>query len=216
MSETFLIGFSWIGGYLLGAIPTAVIVAKTLQLPDPRSYGSGNPGATNMLRGGGQKSKKAAIITLIGDAAKGAIAVLLAGYWAGEGSSLASFAMMGAVVGHCFSIWLKFRGGKGVATAMGALLVFQPVFALAVLAVFAGVFGVSRMVSLASTLAALAAPFLLAFAPILRIGGQAPLIDIICLSALSMVVIYRHRENLKRIWAGTESPIGRKRPDSTY
>lgn len=203
---------SLIGAYALGAIPTAVLLAKSLDLPDPRTYGSGNPGATNMLRGGGGKrSKMAAILTLIGDALKGAVAVCLAQWWEG----IPALALLGAVLGHCFSVWLNFKGGKGVATAIGALFVYHPILAGATLLIFFGVLGVSRMVSLSSTLAAFFAPWLLVFSVRLGLGSNAPWLDIACVSILSLVVIVRHRDNLRRVLAGTESRLGVKKMEST-
>lgn len=199
-------GLTLMVAYGLGAIPVAVLLAKAMRLPDPRSYGSGNPGATNMLRGGGHNSKRAAILTLIFDALKGALAVLLAQKLGG----VPALALLGAVLGHCFSFWLAFKGGKGVATAIGALAVYQPMLAAAVMLVFIGVMLVSRMVSLSSALAALAAPFMLMFGAYLGLGVSGSWFDIGCLAILSAVVIVRHRQNLHRVWLGTESQWGKK------
>src|SRR5258706_1268544 len=154
-----------LGGYLAGSIPFAVIVSRLMALPDPRSYGSGNIGATNVLRSG---SRLAALLTLAGDAGKGWAAVLVAH---AIGASLAEIALVGfgAFVGHVFPVWLRFRGGKGVATAAGVLIAFDWRLGISVLAVWVAVAAVSRYSSLAAIVAALVGPAMAWY-----IGGAGP------------------------------------------
>src|SRR5258705_12597520 len=143
-----------LGGYLAGSIPFAVIVSRLMALPDPRSYGSGNIGATNVLRSG---SRLAALLTLAGDAGKGWAAVLVA---QAIGASLAQIALVGfaAFIGHVFPVWLRFRGGKGVATAAGVLIAFDWRLGVAVIVVWLTMAVITRYSSLAALLAALFAP----------------------------------------------------------
>lgn len=203
-----------VGAYLIGSIPTAVWVAKSFGLPDPRTFGSGNPGATNMLRSGGKASKWAALITLLGDALKGGAAVAIAHAIAPFVAVVPALALLGAVLGHCFSWMLKFQGGKGVATAIGAILVYYPPLAGLIFLVFFGVLAVSRMVSLSSTVAAFLAPFIVVFAlplglrPPFEFGGW----DFACMVLMSCVVIYRHRANLLRVWQSSEPRLGERKP----
>ena len=142
-------------GYLLGSLPFAVIVSRTFGLADPRSFGSGNPGATNVLRSG---NKAAALVTLLGDAAKGWLAMWLAARWGGEGAAVA-VAGLAAFFGHVFPLFLKFKGGKGVATAVGVLAGFSAELALICIGVWLAVALISRYSSLAA-LVAQAGPFL--------------------------------------------------------
>ena len=141
-------------GYLLGCIPFAVITSRMFGLADPRSYGSGNPGATNVLRSG---NKAAAVLTLLGDALKGVAAVLLA-RWLDVGDGTALFAGVAAFVGHVFPVTLGFRGGKGVATAAGVMLAAVPAVGLTALGVWVLVAVLTRYSSLAALLAACSAP----------------------------------------------------------
>src|SRR5690606_21303464 len=146
-------------GYLMGSVPFAVVVSRAMGLKDPRSFGSGNPGATNVLRGG---NKSAAVLTLIGDAAKGWLAVTLAAWAAQRGllpESAIPLAGLAAFLGHLYPLFLGFRGGKGVATALGVLLALQPWLALATAATWLIVALVTRYSSLAAILAAIFAPF---------------------------------------------------------
>src|SRR5260221_8187021 len=160
-----------LGGYLAGSIPFAVIVSRLMALPDPRSYGSGNIGATNVLRSG---SRLAALLTLAGDAGKGWAAVLVA---QAIGASLAQIALVGfaAFIGHVFPVWLRFRGGKGVATAARVLIAFDWRLGLSVLAVWGAVVAVSRYSSLPAILAALFAPamawYIGSAGPVFAAGG---------------------------------------------
>ncbi|MBL8482217.1 MAG: glycerol-3-phosphate 1-O-acyltransferase PlsY [Rhodocyclaceae bacterium] len=197
-----------LAGYALGCLPFAVIVSRAMGLQDPRGYGSGNPGATNVLRSG---NKLAALLTLLGDALKAVIAILLVRHFGGtfgvpaaqieSGALLAGFA---AFVGHVFPVTLGFKGGKGVATAAGVLLTISPLLGLIVLAVWLAVALTTRYSSLAALCAAVAAP--IAGAWIL-----ANVFAIVLLAAMSVMLIWRHKDNIRRLLAGTESRIGKKK-----
>jgi glycerol-3-phosphate acyltransferase PlsY len=189
-------------GYLLGSLPFAVLVSSALGLADPRSYGSGNPGATNVLRSG---SKLAAVLTLLGDALKGAIAVWLA-RWAvpGEDSLIVALTGVAALVGHVFPVFLRFRGGKGVATALGVLLAFDAWIALATIGLWAAVALLFRYSSLASIVAAVAAPFVF-----LKFHGADNYFA--GAAMMSALIVLRHLGNIKRLVAGRESKIGAKK-----
>jgi glycerol-3-phosphate acyltransferase PlsY len=184
-------------GYLLGSIPFGIVVARMLNLGNLRDIGSGNIGATNVLRTG---NKKAAALTLIFDAAKGAVALLLARNFAGEDA--AQLAAVMAILGHCFPIWLKFKGGKGVATFIGIMLAYSfPVGAACCVAWLIGAFG-WRISSMGALVSASASTFLL----VLMGGGSALFMGIF----LTLMVFFRHRENITRIRLGTEPKIGAK------
>ncbi|MDG1449131.1 MAG: glycerol-3-phosphate 1-O-acyltransferase PlsY [Ascidiaceihabitans sp.] len=184
-------------GYLLGSIPFGIVVARMLNLGNLRDIGSGNIGATNVLRTG---NKKAAALTLIFDAAKGAVVLLLARNFAGEDA--AQLAAVMAILGHCFPIWLKFKGGKGVATFIGIMLAYSfPVGAACCVAWLIGAFG-WRISSMGALVSASASTFLL----VLMGGGSALFMGIF----LTLMVFFRHRENITRIRLGTEPKIGAK------
>jgi glycerol-3-phosphate acyltransferase PlsY len=185
-----------LGGYLAGSIPFAVIVSRLMALPDPRSYGSGNIGATNVLRSG---SRLAALLTLAGDAGKGWAAVLVA---QAIGASLAEIALTGfaAFIGHVFPVWLRFRGGKGVATAAGVLIAFDWRLGLSVLGVWVAVVAVSRYSSLAAIVAALFAPAMAWY-----IGGAGALFAAV--AAMSVILVARHHANIAKLARGEESRI---------
>ena len=185
--------------YLLGSLPFAVIVSRAFGLSDPRSYGSGNPGATNVLRSG---NKLAALLTLAGDAAKGWLAVWLAQRLGGEDFTVA-LAGLAAFLGHVFPLFLKFRGGKGVATALGVLAGLSGQFALAAAATWLLVAWLTRYSSLAAIAAALATPL----AGWLLLG-DIPMVT--CVTALAAILIWRHKENIRKLLAGTEGRIGKK------
>ncbi|WP_220635937.1 glycerol-3-phosphate 1-O-acyltransferase PlsY [Georgfuchsia toluolica] len=187
-------------GYLLGSLPFAVIVSKAFGLADPRSFGSGNPGATNVLRSG---NKLAALLTLVGDAAKGWLAIWLAGKWGGDSLGVAA-AGIAAFFGHAFPVFLKFKGGKGVATALGVLAGFNGWLALICASVWLLVALVTRYSSLAALLAAVSAPVATAW---LGSGKEA----LMAVTAMSVILILRHRDNIKRLLAGTEGRIGGKK-----
>lgn len=184
-------------GYLLGSIPFGMVVASMMNLGNLRDIGSGNIGATNVLRTG---NKKAAALTLIFDAAKGAVALLLARNFAGEDA--AQLAAVMAMLGHCFPIWLKFNGGKGVATFLGIMLAYSfPVGAACCAAWLIGAF-LWRISSMGALVSAVTSTFLL-----VGMGeGTALFMGIF----LTLMVFFRHRENIKRIRAGTEPKIGAK------
>ena len=187
-------------GYLIGSISSAVLVSKLFRLSDPRQTGSGNPGATNVLRSG---NKFAALFTLLGDLAKGLIPVLLATYYQLPNSIVALVAIA-AFMGHLYPVFLKFQGGKGVATAIGVFLALSWKLAL----VFAVVWLLSAAISRYSSLAALlasAATALSSFA-IFDQSNQLQLVGAIIL--IVAFLFKRHRENIDRLKAGTESKIG--------
>ncbi len=184
-------------GYLLGSIPSGMIITRVLGLGDLRSIGSGSIGATNVLRTG---SKGAAAATLLLDAAKGAVAVLLARWLVG--ADAAQLAGLMAFVGHCFPVWLRFRGGKGVATCLGVLLALAWPVALLCAATWLGTARITRISSLSALMAAVSAPVwmgLLGYSDILVLG--------ILLAAL---IVWRHSANIARMRAGKEPKIGAK------
>ena len=190
-----------LGGYLLGSVAFAVVVSRWLGLRDPRLYGSGNPGATNVLRSG---SKAAAALTLAGDALKGALAVLLARHLgAGYGVSVAAVAVTGlaAFLGHLFPVFFRFQGGKGVATFLGVAVALEPRLGLGCCAVWLAVALASRFASLASITAAAAAPLLWLLAD----AGTAEVIVLVTMAAL---LLWRHRRNIENLRAGRERRIG--------
>ncbi len=184
--------------YLLGSLPFAVIVSRAFGLADPRSYGSGNPGATNVLRSG---NKLAALLTLAGDAAKGWLAVWLAQRLGAEGTIVA-LAGLAAFLGHVFPLFLKFRGGKGVATALGVLAGLSGSLAMAAAAAWLLVAWLTRYSSLAAIAAALATPL----AGWLLLGDTRL---VACVTVLAAILIWRHKENIRKLLAGTEGKIGR-------
>jgi len=189
--------------YLIGSISFAVVMSRAFGISDPRTYGSKNPGATNVLRSG---NKKAAIATLIGDGAKGWLAVWLAlrladRYGVDEtGIALVAIAVF---IGHLWPVFFRFVGGKGVATALGVLLGIHPLLGLAVLATWLVVAYVSRYSSLAALIAAVCAPVYYGIA----LGADAILAAIVVMSAL---LLYRHASNISNLLAGKESKIGSK------
>ncbi len=196
-------------GYLMGSVPFAVVVSRAMGLKDPRSFGSGNPGATNVLRGG---NKLAAILTLIGDAAKGWLAVTLAAWAAQRGllpGAATPLAGLGAFLGHLYPLFLGFRGGKGVATALGVLLALQPWLALATAATWLIVALVTRYSSLAAILAAIFAPFYYILGD--KVAWRADALTISVIVFISVLLLARHRENIARLLAGKESRIGSKK-----
>ncbi len=189
-------------GYLLGSVPFAVIVSRAFRLEDPRRFGSGNPGATNVLRGG---SKKAAALTLLGDAAKGWLAMFIAAK-VGAGDTAIAVAGLAAFLGHVFPFTLGFKGGKGVATALGVLLGFSASLAGLTAAVWLAVVVPTRYSSLAALAAALAAPGLAWW-----LVGRGDVL--LAVAAMCAVLIYRHKSNIAKLMAGTESRIGGRKRD---
>ena len=191
--------------YLIGSIPFAVITSRALGLPDPRSYGSGNPGATNVLRTG---KKAAAALTLFGDAAKGTLAVVIAAMAVAPDArdvAMAS-AAVAAVLGHMFPLFLRFHGGKGVATALGVILALNVYVAAGTLATWLIMVIFFRISSLAALVSALFAPF---FTALLFSIAHPYFIAIAVISAL---LIWRHKTNIRKILDGTEARIGGAAP----
>jgi glycerol-3-phosphate acyltransferase PlsY len=201
--ETLAPVFAVLAGYLVGSLSFAVIVSRLMGLADPRSYGSGNPGATNVLRSG---SRGAAMLTLALDALKGylpVLAVLWLGGRAGLGPDTAAFVGLAAFVGHLWPVFFRFRGGKGVATAAGVLLALNPLLGAATLLTWLIVAAFFRYSSLASIVAAAFAPFYQAL-----IWGVEPLL--LAIAAMSLLLVWRHEGNIRKLLAGTESRIGQK------
>jgi acyl phosphate:glycerol-3-phosphate acyltransferase len=205
--------FAWLAGYLIGSLSFAVIVSRAMGLADPRSYGSGNPGATNVLRSG---SRKAAIATLVLDALKGVVPVLAA-RWAAQRFGLtgdavewcAVLAGFGAFLGHLWPLYFHFKGGKGVATAIGVLLAINPLLGLATLATWLIIAFFFRYSSLASLVSAAFAPFYQ-----LLIWGAEPAAAVIVV--MSLLLFWRHAANIAKLLAGTESRLGGgKGPDAS-
>jgi len=193
-----------VAAYLVGSISFAMVASWIFRLPDPRSYGSGNPGATNVLRSG---RKAAALVTLIGDAAKGLVTVLLARHFAsvfGFGDGTIAAASVAVFLGHLYPLYFGFKGGKGVSTALGVLLGLSPWVALTGLVVFAGVAALSRYVSLASIVAAVT----VAIASPIRLGASPYTGAIVIIAAL---VVWRHRANIVRLLSGNERKLNLQR-----
>ena len=193
-----LIALGAIAGYLLGSVSFAVVVSRLLRLPDPRSYGSKNPGATNVLRTG---NRIAAVLTLAGDALKGFVAVLLALLYLPDAAPYVGIA---AFLGHVFPLYHRFRGGKGVATAAGVLFGFDPWLGLATIATFVVIAAFFRYVSLASMVASLFAVF---FSWFIKLGDATTL----AVAVMAALLIWRHKDNIQRLIAGTESRLGEKK-----
>jgi len=188
--------------YLIGSISFAVIVSRAFGLPDPREYGSGNPGATNVLRSG---RKSAAALTLLGDCAKGWIAVYAAGQALPEAAAMAAaVAAVAVILGHMYPVFHAFRGGKGVATALGALFALNWILALGTLATWITIAVFFRYSSLAALVSALFAVF---FALILFNAAHPFFAAVAVIAAL---LIWRHRSNIRKLIAGTESRLGVK------
>lgn len=186
-----------IAAYLIGSVPFAIVSSRLFGLADPRQYGSGNPGATNVLRSG---NKKAALLTLVGDSLKGWLAVwgaLMLGFSPAE----AALAGLAAFLGHVFSVFLRFNGGKGVATALGVLLGISGWIALVALGVWLLVAFTTRYSSAAALSAAAATPL----AGLVLFGPTA---TTAILAAISAILIWRHAGNIRKLLAGTESKIG--------
>lgn len=189
--------------YLIGSLSFAVIVSKAFGLPDPHSYGSGNPGATNVLRTG---RRAAALLTLAGDAGKGWLAVMLAWWFTpqyGLGSETVAAVAFAVFLGHLFPVYFAFKGGKGVATALGVLLAINPWLGLATLASWIIIAVFFRISSLAAIVAA-------AFAPLCTLWwfGLSPFTFSVL--GICLLLIWRHGGNIKKLLSGEESRIGQK------
>jgi len=192
-----------LAAYLLGSVSFAIVVSKLLRLPDPRDYGSKNPGATNVLRSG---SRIAAVLTLIGDAGKGAAAVGLTVLVTGENPVSgvdAPLAGAMAFLGHLYPVYHRFRGGKGAATAAGVLLAFNAWLGLGTLATFGIMVAFFRIISLASIVAAMFSVFWAWY-----LFGLTPVVPAV--GAMALMLVWRHRENIDRLVAGTENRLGQK------
>jgi glycerol-3-phosphate acyltransferase PlsY len=195
--------------YLLGSIPFGLILTKLFGRGDVRKEGSGNTGATNVARVAGPL---AGILTLLLDGAKGAVAVLIAARYSNENATWMVIAGLAALAGHCFPVWLKFKGGKGVATAAGVYLMLCPAAFLGGLILFLLVVGFSRYVSLGSVAAAVAMPLLMYFLwaphhappPVVTFGALA----------VAMLIVYKHDGNLQRLVEGTEPKFSFRRKNA--
>jgi glycerol-3-phosphate acyltransferase PlsY len=185
-----------LGAYLLGSISFAIAVSRVMRLPDPRSYGSKNPGATNVLRTG---KKVAAVATLLGDAGKGAVAVGIASFF----TPYLALVGLAAFVGHLFPVFHRFEGGKGVATAAGVLLALDWRIGLGTVVTWGAIALFFRYSSLAALIAALFAPF----ATLLVLGWQSAVV----VGVMSLLLVWRHKANIARLAAGTEPRLGAKK-----
>jgi len=189
--------------YLVGSLSFAVIVSKAMRLDDPRSYGSGNPGATNVLRSG---NKVAAILTLLLDALKGVVAVLVARALAdrlGFTPAVVALAGVAAFLGHLYPVFFRFQGGKGVATAAGVLLALDARVGLACLGAWLVVAVATRYSSLAALVTAVLAPVFTYF-----LIGDPPVVVLV--AVMSVLLVWRHRSNISKLLDGTESKLGSK------
>ena len=186
-----------LAAYCIGSVSFAIVVSRLMRLPDPRSYGSKNPGATNVLRTG---RRTAAVLTLAGDAGKGWLAVWLAAQLGGD----AALAGLAVFFGHLYPVFHRFQGGKGVATAAGVMFGFSAWLGLAALATWIVIALAFRYSSLASLAAAVGASFYAWF-----LGLEKSFVLVV--AALALLLAWRHRENIARLAAGTESQLGRKK-----
>jgi len=192
-----------LGAYLLGSVSFAIVLSRVFGMADPRSYGSGNPGATNVLRSG---RKLVAALTLLGDGGKGFVAVWLAQIWTGQSALTGVDVLLAGVavfLGHLFPVFHGFRGGKGVATAGGVLIGFNPWLGLATAAIWVAMFAFFRVSSLAALVAALFAP---AYA--FWLFGLRPVFPAVV--AIAVLLLWRHKDNIRRLLAGEEGRFGRK------
>ena len=201
--QTLYAALAVVAAYLVGSLSFAVIVSRAMGLSDPRTYGSGNPGATNVLRSG---NKAAAILTLLFDALKGWLPVFLAdqfGERVGLGEGTVALVGLAAFMGHLWPVFFRFRGGKGVATALGVLLGFEPWLGLATLATWIIIAYFFRYSSLAAIVSAVFAPFYQ-----LLIWGGGPVAGAVAL--MGLLLVWRHTANIQKLLAGTESKLGQK------
>lgn len=189
-----------VAAYLLGSVPFAMLSSRVFGLADPRTYGSGNPGATNVLRSG---NKTAALFTLLGDALKGWVAVFAA-QRLGYSDTVVGLVALAVFFGHLYPVFLKFKGGKGVATAAGVLLALDPLLGLAVLGTWLFAAFAFRYSSLAAVLAAALAPVY----AVLMHGGDG---QTLVVAVLGLALIGKHWPNIQRLLAGQESKIGSKK-----
>lgn len=193
-----LLGPLMVGAYLLGSISFAVIVSRFYGLPDPRTFGSKNPGATNMLRSG---NKQAALLTLIGDTAKGMVAVWMALQWVPEGpgkDTVLALVALCAFIGHLFPLFFGFQGGKGVATAAGLLLMLCWPVGLASLCVWMGVFWMTRVSSMGALAATLTGPVV----GYIVLGVSTIWVSMVL---MALLLLWRHRSNIQKLMTGEEA-----------
>ncbi len=188
--------------YLLGSISSAILICRLYRLPDPRSSGSQNPGATNVMRLGG---KKPAAMTLVGDLLKGLIPVLIARLLKMDDLTIALTALA-AFLGHLFPLYFQFKGGKGVATAFGVIIALSPLLAVAVFTTWIGVFLLTRVSSLSALTATTLAPLYLLIPPL-----SLPKYSAIALLIMIGLLLYRHRSNIQRLIRGEESAFRAKK-----
>ncbi|KQV82953.1 glycerol-3-phosphate 1-O-acyltransferase PlsY [Rhizobacter sp. Root1221] len=203
--ETLTVFAAAVAAYLIGSLSFAVIVSRVMGLSDPRSYGSGNPGATNVLRSG---NKLAAVLTLLFDALKGWLPVFLVERFGGPlGLGEGTMALVGlaAFLGHLWPVFFRFHGGKGVATAAGVLLALNPWLGLATLATWVVIAVFFRYSSLAAIVAGFFAPFYQ-----LLIWGAGP--TALAVAVMGGLLVWRHGPNIRKLMAGTESKLGQKAP----
>jgi glycerol-3-phosphate acyltransferase PlsY len=207
--EIFAPLLATVAAYLIGSLSFAVLVSRMMGLNDPRTYGSKNPGATNVLRSG---SKPAAVITLLLDALKGWLPVVAVTWWGdawGLGEGTVALVGLAAFLGHLFPVFFRFQGGKGVATAAGVILAFEPWLGLATLLTWAIIVFFFRYVSLASIVAALFAPAFYLFGR--GVAWEAPGDMVLSLAGIGIFLVWRHAENINRLLAGKESKLGSKK-----
>lgn len=209
MMESGLPVLATLAAYLLGSLSFAVVVSRLMGLNDPRTYGSKNPGATNVLRSG---NKKAAIATLLLDAVKGWLpvwAVLTWGESYGLGDGTVALVGLAAFVGHLWPVFFRFQGGKGVATAAGVIIAYNPWLGLASLGTWLIVAYFFRYSSLAAIVTAVFAPAFYLFGD--GVAWRAPGVVVLSLAVIAVLLVWRHAENINRLLAGTESRIGAKK-----
>jgi glycerol-3-phosphate acyltransferase PlsY len=192
--------------YLLGSVSSAIVMSRLLRLPDPRGIGSGNPGATNVLRSG---SKTAAALTLIGDMAKGWLPVFIVMQMSSFAGWMVALVGLAAFLGHLYPVYFRFKGGKGVATALGVILALSPLAGLLVIVTWLVAAATLRYSSLAALLAALAAPVLL-YAVQMQ-SGQQNLWFVAAVLGMTGMLFARHHTNIRRLIEGTEPRIGEKK-----
>ena len=199
MSPQITYSIAIIIAYLIGSIASAILISKWLRLPDPRSIGSGNPGATNVLRTG---NKKAAVLTLFGDLLKGFIPVFI-GHWLQFEVTALCLVGLAAILGHMYPIYYRFRGGKGVATTLGVLLGIAWPLAISWGLIWISVAKITRYSSLAALLATLSLPVIAWF-----LRYPVPVVSLTI--GISLLIVWRHRSNIQNLYRGEESQLGKK------
>jgi acyl phosphate:glycerol-3-phosphate acyltransferase len=198
-----------LAAYLIGSLSFAVLVSRGMGLNDPRTYGSKNPGATNVLRSG---NKAAAVVTLLLDAFKGWLPVVAVSWWGaawGLGEGTVALVGLAAFLGHLYPVFFRFEGGKGVATAAGVIIAFQPWLGLAALATWVIIAFFFRYSSLASMVTAIFAPFFFLLGD--GVVWEAPNAMLLSLALMGLLLVWRHAENINRLIAGKESKLGAKK-----